>query len=146
MSDYEASNLGPICLEETVGRHGEGTVLWKLAELSADFQVDFYSDDRPTREAIAAALPGAFSPGETYGVLLECSERYYRTTARATLLASVREDDSGTAYVRERRLRTTIRVQIPVLDLRASRRADFSATVTQAGPDPSIATNADEGC
>jgi len=129
MSSYEAANLVPVCLENTVDRHGPGTVLWRLSELTADFQVDFFSDDKPTRESIAAALPSAFSPGETYGVELACSERYYRTSARATLIASLREDDSGTAYVRERRLRTTIRVQIAVLDLRRAARSEFLAPV-----------------
>jgi len=145
MSDYSAVNFVPSCLEETADVHGDGTVLWRLSELACDFQVDFWSNDKPTRESIAAALPGAFSPGENYGVELECSERYYRALARATLEATVREDDGGTAYVREWRLRATVRVQIAVLDLRASPRANFLAQTAAIGPDSTIATNADGG-
>lgn len=142
-SDYEAANMTPMCREETVGKFGEGTVLWQIAELGADFQIDFWANDKPTREAIAAALPGAFSPGENFGVWLECSDRYYRETVRATLVNSVREDDGSSAYAREWRLRTTVRVQISVLDLRRAARATFVATVTDIGPE--IATNAGDG-
>ena len=138
---FQASNLTPVCLEDTWNVFGPNTALFKTSELVGDFQVDFWANDKPTREAIAAALPALFSPGDTYGAEISCSERYWSSSVRASMLGSVREDDSATAYSREWRLRTTIRVEIPVLDLRTIPRADFSAKVAEIGP--TVVTSAD---
>lgn len=149
---FDAANFTPVCLEESRDVYGPGTILWKLDELQADFQIDFWTDDAATREAIAAALPGAFAPGEETGVILVGPDRYFRETCRATLISHRRDDDSASAYVRERRLRAIVRVQIGVLDLRRAAQASYAATVSEIGPvveirpDPSIAPNAADGC
>jgi len=140
---YDSSNFTPTCIEGSLDKYAPNTLLWKTSELVFDFQIDFWTNDRPTREAIAARLPNLFSPGENFGVELACSPEYFSTSVRASLLGSVREDDSGSAYVQERRLRTTVRAEIPALDLRGGSRADFSAQVTDLGP--TITTSADVG-
>ncbi len=131
---YDSSNLTPSAVEGSFEKYAPGTLLWKTSELTADFQIDFWTNDGPTREAIAAAIPNLFSPGENFGVEISCSEEYWSSSVRASLLGSVREDDSGSAYVQERRLRTTVRIEIPVLDLRGGSRADFSSPVVEIGP------------
>jgi hypothetical protein len=140
---YDSSSLTPTCIEGSFGKYAPGTALWKTSELVADFQIDFWTNDKPTRAAIAARLPNLFSPGENFGVEIACSAEYWSSSVRASLLGSVREDDSGSAYVQERRLRTTIRAEIPVLDLRGGSRADFSAQATEVGPSVEITTSAD---
>lgn len=139
--DMGDSSFTPVFLEETYGVHGEGTVLRKIAELEADFQIDFFANDKPTREAIAAMLPSAFNPDEAKtGAVIQCSDRYYCTTVRATLIDAVRGDTPDTSDADEWRYRTTVRIQIPVLDLLVLPGASFLAKVTGIGPCVSDAT------
>lgn len=115
---YQAHNLVPSALEDTWDRDA-GTVLWKLAEAVADFQVDYWCGDDPTREAIAAALPGLFNPSEERaGVVLSGDPRYFCIPVRATLMAHQRTDDTSTAPARERRLMTRVTCEIDVVQLR----------------------------
>lgn len=116
---YEEHSLVPTVLEETLGCYGRGTVLWKTAEIALDFQVDFWTNAEPDREAIEAGLPRAFALTEgRYGVMLSGHPRYFDRAVRATLVAHDRLDTSEDAYARERRLRATIRIEIDVVHLR----------------------------
>lgn len=117
----EAHALVPTPLEETLGRFEPNTVLWKTAEASCLFQVDFWTDDAPTREAIAALLPRLFAPGEDrYAVMLCTSARYFCQPARMTLIDYRRDDTAGSVYPRERRLLALVRCEIDVIDLRCA--------------------------
>jgi hypothetical protein len=114
-----ASNLVPHALEETHNLFGESTVLWKLDEVDISFQVDFFTTDVPTRDAIAARLPNAFQPGEDGGrIVLVGNSLYYNRPVRATLVSYERVDNPDSVYARERRLRAMIDCSIDVVDLR----------------------------
>lgn len=135
------SSFVPQPLEETWHEFGEGTVLWKLAEATFSFQADFWSDDVPTREAIAARLPALFAPGEDgTRVVLAGSERYFRRPVRATLLSWRRMDEPGSVYVRERRLMAVIRCEVDVVDLRCATALNPSVRVAEIGEtvDPGV--------
>lgn len=110
----------PTCLDDTFGRFGENTVLWKTEEVLCDFQVDFWCNEDPTREAIAAQLPALFSPGENRrGVMLSGEPRYYEVPMRATLVDyPSRVDNSEDVLQRERRLMAHIRCEIDSVHLR----------------------------
>jgi len=140
---YSASSFSPTVLEETNDKFGPGTVVWKLSELEADFQVDFWTTDLPTREAIAASLPRLFAPGETQDLRLATSERYYNAPCRLSLVSVERMDDEGTAPARERRLRAVVRTVVSVLDLRVARRASLSARIVAIGPGVTVDANED---
>lgn len=122
---YQAHALTPTALEETWGEFDKEsgdpkcTVLWKTAEAVADFQVDFWTIDTPTREAIAARIPSLFNPSEgAIGVVLAGDPRYFHRTVRATLMNNQRMDTETTVYENERRLRTLVRCEIDVVHLR----------------------------
>lgn len=109
----------PTALEDTYEVFGTGTVLWKLHEAAFDFQVDFWTDDAPTREAIAARLPGAFMPGEDGARIVLCgSPLYFDRPVRVALTRYQRMDEAGAVYPRERRLMATMRCEVDVVDLR----------------------------
>jgi hypothetical protein len=117
----EGHSLTPTALEETYGSYGPGTMLWKVAEAVVTFQVDFWSDDIPTREAIAARLPSAFSPGEDGSRVVICgNSRYWGRPVRATLVSYRRMDTGASVYPRERRLSCRIRCEVDAVDLRCS--------------------------
>lgn len=131
---YEAHSLTPTPLEETWGQFDDGcfdpepgdreklTVLWKTAEAVAEFQVDFWSNDNPTREAIAARIPSLFNPEEgRAGVVLSGEPRYFLRRVRATLLDHQRMDTAGTVYPNERRLMAVVRCEVDVVQLRVAR-------------------------
>lgn len=116
-----AHALVPTPLEATYGVYGPGTMLWKVAELRAAFQVDFWSDDNPTREAIAARLPSAFAPGEDgYRIVICGNCRYWSLPVRATLLRYRRMDTAASVYPRERRLMATVVCEVDAVDLRCA--------------------------
>lgn len=110
----------PFPQEETWDRYSPGTVLWRTAELVAQFQVDFFCETEADREAIAAALPGIFSPREdASGVMLRGPETYFCLPVRCTLMGDPeRVDDSDSAFERERRLMVRIRSELDVVHLR----------------------------
>lgn len=144
--DYGAGNLGasnftPVALEDSFEVYGPGTVVWKLGELEADFQVDIWCNDKPTRDAIAGGLMRAFAPSQDmFGVFLRSPEAYFpRTDAiRATLLSYERADDVSSVYTRERRLMAIVRVQSPILDLRSTSPGRF---VAQSCVGPAVETD-----
>jgi hypothetical protein len=114
-----AHNMSPTSLDETWNVYGDCTVLWKLAELEAEFQVDFFTNDEPTRQAIMAALPGAMSPEEDrYGVVVEGTPRYFDRAVRLTLLSYRRPDTAGAVFDLERRIVCRVSADIDVVVLR----------------------------
>lgn len=116
---YEAHHFTPTMLEETYEAFAPRTVLWKVGELDHLFQVDWWLNTAPDREAVAARLPGLFSPGESRsGVLLEGPEAYFCRSVRAILESSRRMDTQESTYAAERRLMTRVRVAIDVVELR----------------------------
>lgn len=116
---YEAHSLTPTALEGTWNSFAPCTVLWKTAEAVAMFQVDYWTTEKPTREAIAARLPSLFNPGEgRAGVVLTGEPRYFRRPVRATLLNHQRMDTENAVFERERRLMTLVRCEVDVVHLR----------------------------
>lgn len=116
-----AHNLTPSVVEDSFDRHCPGTVLWKLAELQIQFQVDFWTTSKPERSAIAAAIHGLFAPTESrYGILVQGHPDYYGLPVRLTLDAHQRVDDSGTVFSRDRALRATVIGDIDVVQLRSA--------------------------
>lgn len=122
-SDQQASNLTPFPLEETWNRYGPNTVLWKTGELVANFQVDFFVNNEPTQEAIAAMLPALFNPREgARGVLLQGPEAYWCLTVRCSLMGDPERfgDTEEAVYAGERRLLAKVRAELDVVHLRGA--------------------------
>lgn len=116
---YGAHSLTPTALEDTTDCYGAGTVLWKLAELQVDFQLDFWLTNKPERSAILAALPSLFNPTEVRaGVMLQGSPSYYDRSVRCTLKDHQRVDSSNTVFTRDRELRAGVLADIDVVELR----------------------------
>lgn len=122
-SDQQAHNLSPTPLEDTWNRYAPNTVLWKTAELVADFQVDFFVNDEPTQQAIAGALPAIFNPREdAAGVLLEGVKDYWCLPPRFTLMGDPERfgDTAEAVYDGERRLLVKVRSELDVVHLRGA--------------------------
>ena len=123
---YEAHNFVPTALDDTLGEFDcppnqdpPQTVLWKVAEAQVEFQVDFWTSNRPDRQAIAAELGQLFNPGqERSGVLLGGHPQYFRRPVRATLLSHRRTDVEAAVYPNERRLQCAIRCELDIVQLR----------------------------
>lgn len=153
--DYEpipmqAHGLTPTLLEESWNRE-KGTALWKIAEAAFTFQVDFWADNGPTREAMAARLPSAFAPEDDGARIVICgTPRYFNRTVRAALLSYQRMDTPDSVYPRERRLLALVRCEIDVVDLRCAPEFTGVINVEAIEPPaelPEIPTPADpEGC
>lgn len=146
---YEGHNMTPTPLEDTLGVYdgecGNGpndpkTVLWKHAEASVQFQVDFWASNKPQREAIEAELSALFSPGEErYGVLLGGHPRYFDRSVRATLEGHRRMDMPSAIYANERRLQCAIRCEIDIV--RLYRAVLTSLSVRTEAEDPNDPTS-----
>jgi len=123
---YEGHNFTPTPLEETLGvydcppgRYPPSTVLWKVAEATVSFQIDFWASNLPDRESLEAELGHLFNPGqERSGVLLGGHPRFYDRPVRATLLSHRRIDLEDSVYPNERRLQTIVRCEVDVVHLR----------------------------
>ena len=114
-------NFVPTPIESTWDAYGKNTVVWKLAEIDLPFQVDFWTQSVPDREAIAASLPGLFSPGDGRScVIVRCPEEYFCTVARLSLEQYQRVDEANSVFVGERRLMAEVRVSVDVLELRCA--------------------------
>ena len=112
----------PVPLEQTFDDIA-GTVAWHLGVASGTFQVDFWSDSIPTRQAIAARLPGLFSPSEDRaGILLELSPHYLCLAARFTLMSKGRQETADTVWAGEHRLRAVVGWEVPDVELRRARQ------------------------
>lgn len=129
----------PCAIEESFEQFQPGSVLWKTSELQVDLQADFWCGNEAERQAIAAAIPTLFAPGEdTYGIYVETPEAYFRRAARLTLIDSPRRgDDVGTIYPRERRLIVRVRAEVDEVHLRTTTlmQTNVQSTV-QDGPVP----------
>lgn len=139
------SSFVPVPLEETWDEFGAGTVLWKLGEVATTVQVDFWSDSKPMREAIAAQLPSLFAPGEdATRVVLRGTTRYWCRPVRASLVSWRRMDEPGSVYVRERRLMAVVRLDVDVVDLRCAYPFQPSVVLTEVGETVDVGTPPDE--
>lgn len=117
--EFQGHNLAPTILEETYNQFGEGTVLWKTSELVVDFQVDYWTNDNPTREAIAALLPVIFSPFEDQSSIRVYSPpAYFSRPVRLLLKDAQRVDNSEDGFSRIKRLSTTVTATIEAVHLR----------------------------
>jgi len=114
-------NFVPTPIESTWHAYGKDTVIWKLAEIDLGFQVDFWLQSVADREAVAASLPGLFSPGEGRScVMVRCPEQYFCTLARLSLEQYQRMDEAEAVFVGERRLMAEVKVTVDVLELRCA--------------------------
>lgn len=128
----QAHNFVPTPLDETYGRFGAGTVLWKTAEVATTLQVDLWAEDDPTREAMAAKLPTLFAPGEDqWGVVVQGPPTYFDRPVRMSLLSSQRIDLPNSVYVRERRLMARIRVELDEVHLRCATLASVAVRIQE---------------
>lgn len=111
----------PFPLTSTWNRYAPGSVLWRTGELVANFQLDFWVNDEPTQEAIAAALPGIFNPQEgASGVMLRGPDTYWCLPVRCTLVGNPERagDTEDGVYTGERRLLARVRAELDVVHLR----------------------------
>jgi hypothetical protein len=119
----DPNDLAPTPLEETFGVFGPDTVLWKTGELTIEFQVDFWFNEEPQRQAVLAQLPWLFAPHEDASdIQLECSHEYFKRTARFSLGDMARPDTSDAAMQLSRRARVTILADIELVHLRRAAR------------------------
>jgi hypothetical protein len=117
--EYQGHNLSPSPLEDTWNVFERDTVLWKTAELVVDFQVDFWTMDNPTREAIAATLPVVFAPHEGQAsIAVYSAPEYFSRPVRLMLTKQERSDDSEMSLTRTKRLKVTIAATIEAVHLR----------------------------
>lgn len=111
------------------------TVLWRTAEATCDFQVDYWLSADADRQAVQAGLSYLFNPGqERTGVLLGGHPRYYAQAVRATLLSHRDMDEQDQVYPNERRLQTMVRCNIAVVDLRIAVLLTPRTTVEATDP------------
>ncbi len=135
----------PHALDETWNAFKQDTVLWHIKEASLQFQIDFWANSDPVREAIAAHLEHLFNPEEVRrGVMLEGPKEYFCCPVRVTLEDTMRIDNSESALTNERRLKTLFVADIPVLQLRAATYLDPMVEIVD-GDGTSSATSADDG-
>lgn len=127
-------NLVPTPLEDTIDLIEPCSVMWKTAELVTTFQVDFWAEDDPTREAIAATLPMVFGSSESrYGVVVYSPPTYWSRPVRLSLLSSQRMDDTGSVYVRERRLMVRMQAEVDEVHLRRATLSAIRVSVPEVG-------------
>lgn len=129
----------PTPIEDSLGVYDERynverSVLWKIAEVSKRFQVDFWTTNVGDRDAIAGQLPGLFSIGEgRSSVVLSGSDRFFCAPVRCYLEDYRRMDESGAVYENERRLMATIVCDVDVLELRCATVLAPSVLVQEVG-------------
>jgi hypothetical protein len=127
---YDPHGLTPSPLDDSRDVHAPNSVLWKTDELVVSFQVDFWCQDKPTREAIAARLPDVFAPSEGQtGIRLEGPAEYFSLPIRFTLTALQGEDSPGSVWNRQRELRATIVADLDVVHLREAHALNPSVSV-----------------
>lgn len=138
----QAHSFVPTPLDDTFGVFGHETVLWKTSEVSTSFQVDFWCEDDPTREAIAASLPYLFAPGEDqFGVVVQGPETYFSRRVRLSLVSMQRMDTSQTVYVRERRLMARVRAELDEVHLRRATLAAVRVVLPDGGIGENVQTS-----
>lgn len=126
----EASAFTPQPLEDSFNVYGEGTVLWKMHEAVQSFQIDVWTTNVGDREAIAAGLPGLFSPGESRsGVVLSGSPVYFCMPVRATLISYQRMDSPNPVHESERRLMVRVQCEMDAVELRTATDTSLSVYV-----------------
>jgi hypothetical protein len=140
---YTAHSLTPTPIDATwgvfdalVGLNPPGpgepgaTCLWKTGEAETAFQVDFWTDAEPDRQAIEGALDQAFNPHDGIaGVWVEGPELYFSRTVRFTLETTKRDDSAVSAGRGERRLRCSVRADCDIVSLRMATVTATSLTI-----------------
>lgn len=122
-------------LEDTFGRYGKDTVLWKVDELEVEFQLDGWFNDAPAREAFMARLPGLFAPDErTSRLLLEGPTEYFCWPVRFTLESFRRQDAPEAQFSHERRVIARVRSEVDVLELRCATLLDVATRLDVTDP------------
>lgn len=133
-----AHNFVPTPIESTKDAYQANSVVWKLGEIDMVFQVDFWTQSVPDREAIAASLPGLFAPGEGRScALVRCPEEYFCALARLSLESYQRMDEATSVFVGERRLMAEVRVSVDVLELRCA-TVLLPRVVVDTGPEVEV--------
>jgi len=120
--------IDPAPLEDTLGEFDsfighEGdppkTCLWVHGEAESDFQVDFWCDLEPDRQAIEAQLPSLFSPEEgRSSVVIEGPELYYGLGIEFEYVSQHFDDSGLYAQRNEKRLRCVFRASCAIVSLR----------------------------
>ena len=133
---YGAHSLVPTPVEGTFGIYDVpgamvGSVLWKTAELDAEFQIDVWTRDTARREAVIARMSSAFAPVEgTSRVMLTGTPSYWNLPVRASLTSVRRVDEPDPVYSHERRAVVRVQVGIDVVDLRCATLLDIGYRLT----------------
>jgi len=120
--------ISPTPLEDTLGSfdHMVGwtgeppqTCLWVTGEAETVFQVDFWADKDPDRQAIEGALSSMFSPEEgRSAIVVEGPDLYFGQSCEFAI-GKTRFDDSGMFSQRnERRLRCVVAANCAIVSLR----------------------------
>lgn len=131
---HDAHSFVPTPLEETFEEFAPETVLWKTAELVVPYQLDFWTNNPATRNAIEAALSSTFNVGEDRsGVMLSGDPGYFYRPVRVTLLSSRRIDTESTVYANERRLMCRLQCEVDVVELRYGRLLAPQVRLSEVG-------------
>lgn len=150
-TDHLGVAFAPQPLEETWGRFDDRiglparttddaagvTCLWKEGQAQTTFQVDFWTDTEPDRQAIEAALSSLFNPHDGQsGVIVEGPELYYSRPCRFTLLSTKRDDSATSAGRGERRLRCSVRAECDIVSLRMATATATPVVTVEVDPLP----------
>lgn len=133
----DAWSLVPAPIEDSIDRYAPGTVLWKTAEMVVELQADLWFGNDPERQAVAAALPAAFAPGEDqWGIYAEAPSGYFGLPVRLSLTNLRRADEAGSVYPRERRLVASIKAEVSEVHLRRAVLTDLRVVLTTSDGPP----------
>ncbi len=125
-----AHSLTPTALEDTWNLYCPDSVLWKTSELAVEFQVDFWLNTKPERQAVVARLDDVFNPYESRaGLLLQGPAEYFGLPVRCTFLGGDRIDNSATVFNRDREYRAKILAEIDVVQLRSASELQLLASL-----------------
>jgi hypothetical protein len=138
----EEEYLSFVPIEETLGTfdamigcdgYPPKTCLWTSGDVSTSFQVDFWLNNDPDRQAVEGKLNAIFHPTEVdNSVIVEGPELYFSEECEFSLI-SHRNDDSGISSQRnEYRLRCVISASCANLSLR---RAMIESNIAIVGVD-----------
>jgi len=115
-------NFVPTFRDDSFDKYGKGTVLVKVNERQIMMQVDFWTTNKPERQAIAAAIDEYFTPEEgRYGVMIQGPSNYWDEPIRFVLDSSrgtERLDSFDSALTRDRRLLVRLIANVDDLQLR----------------------------
>lgn len=147
-NERQHHNFVPTFRDDSFDKYGKGTVLVKINERQIMLQIDFWTTNKPERQAIAAAMDEYFAPEEgRYGVMIRGPSNYWDEPIRFVLDSSKgteRLDSSESALTRDRRLLVRVIANVDDLQLRKitelspiiKMQSDGSAQIEQIYPRP----------